>query len=294
MKLSEAARLSSEAPWEPQKILVFGDSKTGKSTLAGALASKFIIDWFDLENGHKVLFKLHPEFMERINLFKIPDTKTWPIAIETISKVVKGDAGKICRMHGKMGCNICPKQNPPLPEDEFNLREMYGKDRILVIDSGTQLGISSLNRIIHGHPDDFKAGWEEYRKQGTQLDGVYSQIQQAWYNVIVICHTTQARMEDAQKTKLVPVSGTDNYSRNLAKFFDHVIYCDIGTGAHIFGSSTTYRPQILTGSRTDVAIEKMGAGKENLLPFFDIVKKPEDKVVQTLAGAASKAAQLSK
>jgi hypothetical protein len=178
----------------------------------------------------------------------------------------------------------------------FDLREMYGPKRILVIDSGTQLGISALIRIIHGQPDDFKAGWEEYRKQGTQLDGVYSQIQQAWYNVIVICHTTQARMEDAQKTKLVPVSGTDNYSRNLAKFFDHVIYCDIGTGEHVFGSATTYRPQVLTGSRTDVAIEKMGERKESLLPFLDLKKWEEVKAEanKTLVSSAAKLSSLTK
>jgi nucleoside-triphosphatase THEP1 len=107
MKLSEAAT-SSEQPWEPQKILVFGDSKTGKSTLVGKLAEVgFEFDWFDLENGHKVLFKLPKEAQDRINLFKIPDTKTWPIAIETISKVVKGEAGVICRSAWKMGCNVC-------------------------------------------------------------------------------------------------------------------------------------------------------------------------------------------
>ena len=256
------------ADWEPSKTLVFGDSKTGKSTLAGYLADRYILDWFDLENGHKVLRKLTPAQQANINLFRIPATKVWPIAIETITKIVNGDKGKICVVHGKMTCNICTKQNnPDYPQEEFCLRESYGKDRILVIDSGTQLGISALNRIISGQPDDFKAGWEEYRTQGSMLDGVYSQIQQAWYNVIVICHTTQARMEDAQKTKLVPVSGTDNYSRNLAKFFDHVVYCDIGTGEHKFGSGTTYRPQVLTGSRTDITIEAME--KPALLPFFD-------------------------
>lgn len=283
------------AEWEPTRVCVFGDSKAGKSTLASILASQgFWLDWFDLENGHKVLRKLPKEAQEKINIFALPDTKSWPIAIETISKLVKGEKLVICAKHGKSGCSVCAAQKPPLATEEFNLRETYGKDRILVIDSGTQLGVSALNRIIHGQPDDFKAGWEEYRKQGTQLDGVYSHIQQSWYNVIVICHTTQARMEDEQKTKLVPVSGTDNYSRNMARFFDHVVYCDIGTGAHKFGSATTYRPQVLTGSRTDVAIEKMGVPQ--LLPFFDgsIVEKKEDATTKILGAAAAKTVALNK
>lgn len=275
MKLSEVVA----AAWEPQKILVFGDSKTGKSTLVGKLAAKFTLDWFDLENGHGVLLKLSPEEKARINLFKIPDTRDWPIAIETITKVVKGQKGIICHLHGKMGCDVCAKANKS--GDEFDLRSMHGKDRILVIDSGTQLGVSALNRIMHGKAEEDKAGWEEYRQQGTKLDGVYSAIQQAWYNVVVICHTTQARLE-SDKTKLVPVSGTDNYSRNLARFFDHVVYCDVGLGNHSFGSATTYRPAVLTGSRFDVAVETMKV--PNLFPFFDGKIDPKDLGTNT-AGA---------
>lgn len=283
------------AEWEPQKILVFGDSKTGKSTLAGMLARMgFYLDWFDLENGYKILRKLPLEIQERVNLFKIPDTKSWPIAIETISKVVKGTKGNICLVHGKMACNVCDKEkSPDYPTEEFDLRTSYGPKRILVIDSGTQLGISAINRVISGQDDTYKAGWEDYRKQGTLLDGVYSHIQQAWYNVIVICHTTQARMEDETKTKLVPVSGTDNYSRNLAKFFDHVVYCETGLGAHKFGSSTIFRPSILTGSRTDVAIENMK--EPNLLPFFDgsiSTAKEVPSAVATLNSASLKATSL--
>lgn len=286
MKLTSVER----PDWKPQRILVFGDSKTGKSTLAAQLAENYDLDWFDLENGHDVLFKLPIPAQERINLFHIPDTKTWPIAIETITKIVKGEKVMICKMHGKGGCMICDKEK--LPSEEFNLRVMYGQKRILVLDSGTQLGISALNRIIHGQPDTFKAGWEEYRTQGSMLDGVYSQIQQAWYNVIVICHTTQARMEDDQKTKLVPVSGTDNYSRNLAKFFDHVVYCDIGVGVHKFGSKTTYRPQILTGSRLDVVIESMD--KPSLFPFFDgTIKSKEQGAVSILQSSATKVGTLT-
>jgi hypothetical protein len=287
MKLTDIKQLS----WTPSRVLAFGDSKTGKSTLASWLASQFYLDWFDLENGSSVLYKLPAEQQERINLIKIPDTKDWPIAIETINKVVRGTKGIICHMHGKMGCDVCSKQG--LGGDEFDLRTMYGKDRILVLDSGTQIGVSALNRILHGKDDSFKAGWEEYRQQGTKLDGIYSLIQQSWYNVVLICHTTQARMED-DKTKLVPVSGTDNYSRNLARFFDHIVYCDIGLGKHNYGSSTTYRPSILAGSRLDVAVETMKV--PSLLPFFDgtikTTEQVENKAATILTSAIAQVAKL--
>jgi hypothetical protein len=64
----------------------------------------------------------------------------------------------------------------------------------------------------------------------------------------------ETELEDGRK-KLVPVCGTTAFSRNTAKYFDHVVYCEIKNKKHNFGSSTIYANNILTGSRTDVALE---------------------------------------
>ena len=45
------------------------------------------------------------------------------------------------------------------------------------------------------------------------------------------------------------------HSRNTAKYFDHVVYCEVKNRKHSFASSTTYAGNILTGSRTDIALE---------------------------------------
>ena len=58
------------------------------------------------------------------------------------------------------------------------------------------------------------------------------------------------------KEKLMPVCGTRNYSRTFAKFFDHVIYSELLNKKHKFSSSTTATLNALTGSRTNVALEK--------------------------------------
>lgn len=283
--------------WSPQRVLVFGDSKTGKTTLAAELAKKFNLWWFDLENGMKPLLKLDAESQARVELYKIPDTRTYPIAIETMLKVVTGAPVKICHMHGKVDCGVCRqalKENKlaePI-ESEFNLRAL-GKNDILVVDSTTQLGISAINHVTRNQTDEYKPDWDDWRKQGFMLDRFFSNIQQSWYNVVCISHTTMAKMEDQSKTKLVPVAGTDNFSRNVAKYFDHVVYCELGTGKHQFGSSTTYRPQVLTGSRTDVAVEKMAVA--SLVPFFDgTTQAPQPQAAASiLKSAAVKAATLS-
>lgn len=285
------------AAWSPQRVLVFGDSKTGKTTLAAELAKHFNLWWFDLENGMKPLLKLPAEAQARVELYKIPDTRSYPIAIETMLKVVTGAPVKICHLHGKVQCGVCAEglkkgQLKEPVESEFNLRNL-GKADILVVDSTTQLGISAINHVTRNQTDEYKPEWDDWRKQGFMLDRFFSNIQQSWYNVVCISHTTMAKMEDQSKTKLVPVAGTDNFSRNVAKYFDHIVYCELGTGKHQFGSSTTYRPQVLTGSRTDVAVEKMEV--PSLVPFFDGTFQAASNTAQkTLQDAAAKAAALTK
>ncbi len=54
----------------------------------------------------------------------------------------------------------------------------------------------------------------------------------------------------------MPVAGTTNFSRNTAKYFDHVVYADVKNRKHTFSSSSTAFTSVLTGSRTDIEIEK--------------------------------------
>ena len=72
-------------------------------------------------------------------------------------------------------------------------------------------------------------------------------------------------MEDG-KEKLVPVGGTSNFSRTVAKYFDDVVYCEVKNGTHRAASSTTYAHNILTGSRTGVKTED--SKEASLLKIF--------------------------
>lgn len=69
------------------------------------------------------------------------------------------------------------------------------------------------------------------------------------------------------KNKLVSVGGTTNFSRNTAKYFDDVVYCEVKNKQHVFASSSTYSGQIMTGSRSDRSLEKSG-GNAKLLELF--------------------------
>jgi len=275
------AKLNTKKSSQTHRVLVYGAPKTGKTQLAGDLAEHYDLLWIDLENGHETLFKLPESWQKRIELINLPDTRSYPIAIETCLKMVKGPVS-ICEQHGKVGCMLCVKKEKEVckeqPKEEHgDIHDSFFTDidlphldhnSVVVFDSLTQLTNSAIASIIKNEPDDYKLTYNDWGNLGKLLDIFLSHIQQAGYNVIVISHETEAETEGKKKT-LVPVGGTRNFSRNVAKYFDHVIYAERKNKKHMFASSTQYATNILTGSRTDVCMEE--GDKPSLLAIF----KPE-------------------
>lgn len=257
MKLTEKKHATT------QRVLVFGPPKSGKTQLVAALSNKYNLVYFDLENGYATMLKLPLAQQERINLISIPDTKVYPIAIETCLKVITGAKTEICEAHGKVLCPLCKKDGAPTVTVELNT---LPETSIVVFDSLTQLSNSAMNHLTKTKDDLYKPEWSDYRNQGQLLDKFLSQIQQARFNVVCITHETETEMEDGKK-KLVPVAGTREFSRNTAKYFDHVIYCDIKAMKHIAASNTVYSGMVLTGSRTDVDLQKEGS--KGLLDIYE-------------------------
>lgn len=272
------------------RIMIYGPPKSGKSLLAGKLAEKYHLIWFDLENGHEVLFQLPEAWQENIDLIQIPDTSDYFVASETCINVVrKSGVQSICDSHGKINCQFCKRamQENPTGRDmfyHFDKSKLTSND-IVVFDSATQLTSSIINYITKGKDDDYKLEFDDWGSLGKKLDVFYSYIQNAPYNVIVISHEINAKLEEKGKAQLVPVSGTRNYSRNVGKFFDEVIYCQRKNRKHTFASSTTYDSNILTGSRHNVRMED--EDNPSLLKIFDapvVPNTPNDQAKRVLAG----------
>ena len=251
-----------------QHVLVFGDSKSGKSTLVAELLLKgYNLTWVSLDNGHEVIFKLPltaEQFDERLNIIPIPDTREFPVALATCKALFTGAECKICFRHGQHNCSTCVRDTNAAWSTVCGNR-FSGKD-ILVVDHLGQLANSTMNYILRKKDDEYKPEWEHYRIQGTLMDGMLTNVQQARFNIICITHAAEAKMEDGRK-KLVPVIGTDNFSRNAGKYFDHIIYSDVFNNKHTFGSSSTFKAGVITGSRSDVEIES--AEQPSLDAFFN-------------------------
>lgn len=251
-----------------RKIIVYGPPKTGKTDLVGQLAEKKKLWWFDLEDGVKTLLaspRMKREWFNNIELFKIPDTQINPIACRTFLKMFKAGTHEICQMHGAVACPLCKKDS--LPTTSINLGSFTNED-ILVIDSATQLAQSAMNdiqkKIIMADEFDKKPTWDDYFNQGRIMDRIFSIVQQANFNVVVISHETMTEMEDGSK-KIVPVGGTREFSSKFAKYFDDVIYCEIVNKRHNYSCSSTYKNNVISGSRTNRELNKE---KPNLLELF--------------------------
>lgn len=289
-------KLSQKTASKSHRVLIFGPPKSGKSFLAGKLSESFNLIWIDMENGVDTLKQLPPEWQDRVDVISLPDTRSFPIAIETCLKLIKGGPVKICERHGKVSCSICTKESALFTELCLGT---LPSDSIVVFDSLTQLTNSAIAHITKDKPDDYRLEYDDWGNLGKLMDIFLSHVQQAPFNVVCISHETEAKMEDG-KDKLVPTAGTRNFSRNSAKYFDEVVYCEIKNKRHVAASSTLYNNNILTGSRSGTVLENSDG---SLIPIFKGEKPPPvtspstntpaTKAITSLASLRSKLNTLS-
>jgi hypothetical protein len=247
-------------------ILLYGPPKSGKTHLAATAAEipeiKKIV-WIDTENGSETLLGMHQkkelsdEALAKIELIKLPDTRANPIAIETCLRMFSTRAGAgvtVCDAHGKVNCIEC-KTPAGFQGTNFNLADL-GHNDLVVLDSGSQLGDSAVNGACKGKPVDYKPGWDEWGLAGKWLGDILSVIQQAHHtNFVVLTHEIMLEGDDG-KDKIFPLMGSKAFSMKVAKYFGTVAYVHKKLNKHAAGSSSTYRSDVLTGSRINATLEK--------------------------------------
>jgi hypothetical protein len=241
-------------------LLVYGPPKSGKTAAVGKLAKRFKLRWFDNEDSIKTLANgelFDPSWRNNVDLVRIPDKQTYPMAIETMLKVIKYGPIAICHLHGKMRCPVCKENitsfvmDPDKPETD---------SVIYVLDSYSQLVNSALNYIMKDsvvkENYDAKPGWDEWGKLRRILERIDSSLQSSPFNWVIISHEMMTEMEDKNK-KIVPIGGTENASKVFGRYFDEIIYCEIVNSKHKLVSGTTSKPMYLLDRELEWFLEKV-------------------------------------
>jgi hypothetical protein len=263
MRLDKLAKASAfhQSQQDNHSILIYGAGKTGKTKFVATAAELDEIQniyWFDLENGYQTILHsgLPEEALAKIQLYRIRDTRSNPIGIETILKsIASGKAVSICEAHGKVGCVECKKAG--LDFSDFNLAAC-GHNDLVVIDSGSQLGDSALAAACLGKDISFKPGFDEYGLAGFWLSDVLSVVQQCQHtNFVIITHELidTDEINGKQTDRIYPLLGTRAFCRKVSKYFGTVAYFHMKMGKHAAGSSTTYKSEVSTGSRINAKLE---------------------------------------
>jgi hypothetical protein len=248
-----------------QTTIVYGAPKTGKTRMVGRLAQHYEIDYIDGENGISTFLdsaNLDPAYLPNINLFKIPDNGATGQFFTTVYKMLTSKTYPlaICDLHGKVDCASCKKEEAT--KNNFSSFNPFTRNpnKIIVIDSLSQLTTSCLAFITRDQPDEYKYQLDDWGKLKAYMERIFSVIQAADANIICISHEEVAEFEDGKK-RIVPVGGSSKTSTTVAKNFDNVVYCE-SQGIIFKATSTSGKvPNVITGSRANRATESVSSSK---------------------------------
>lgn len=297
MELLALAKAMQEAG-KPENfsLLIYGNAKVGKTTLAATIAKVPRIKrvfLLDIENGAETVVtmyrdgKLTAEEAAKIEVIRVINTVQRPLASETVLKLLTIHKDQtVCHKHGKIECNDC-KVEGKTTGTVFNLSKLTKED-VVILDSGSALGDAILSFYMlkngkGGIQSADKAGWDEFGPQGMDLNNAFEVIQSCVFcNFIVVTHELTVDEEisvmDAGEIKTVkienrfPLIGTKNWCKKAAKYFGHVIYLHMGMKKHLGGSSSTYQYRTVSGSRGGWQIENSKALDLSIL-FDDLYKE---------------------
>lgn len=253
-------------------LLLYGDSRTGKTTLALQLLEKYKLIWLNLDGGVKLpARKLPVEMQERLDVISIPNTPNSPVAFSIIKKLLEGRKQQVCDTHGLIDCNHCRTSGGTSVDYEFN---SLGHDTIVVVDHITSASSSALAHICRKPAEKelladplgvYKPKLDDWGSLSYNAGILMNIIQNARFNLVCIAQSQMQETDDG-KSKILPNFGSREYGRNVANYFDHLVFAELQLKQHKFGSMTDYGVHCVTGSRSDIDISKMS--KASLAPFF--------------------------
>lgn len=246
---------------ETDHVIIYGSSGTGKTTAAGLLSEFYNLLWFDGDKGLTALkHNLHPEMLKRIVPIKILDNTSTPNMVNTMLRVVTGRQVSICLGHGIVDCPMCKQEGKPSAIVAIG---KLPKNWVVVMDSHTQFYASACviaqskiaGKALADTDDGFHGNFDFWAIVRNAVDKFGNYVKDLPCKFVDISHETLTETEDKMMKKLVPIGGSENASRNYAKYFGTEINSKIVNGKIVFYSGATASAGIQTKSRSNVALE---------------------------------------
>lgn len=255
--LQRAQVLAQKKEDQPQRVCIYGDSGTGKTTLALQLASLgYNIHLFDIDVSVQTAFTSVPQqFWGNVNVYDVVDTPDNARAAKLIDKAIRPyNSVTFCNEHGEVNCVKCKGKEFTI----FDTNKLTAKD-VVVIDGMTGLSKSASNfavgsGIMGGDMAYFKLEFEHHDKQGMILSNFLQRMKQLPCHVIVITHAAEIKNPNGTKN-IQPIGGTRNFAQTVGRDFDHIVYCFLKDNKHRFTSSTTHNSQIIAKSRSNIDVK---------------------------------------
>ena len=216
------ATLSTKAKNDPLKLLLIGDSGTGKT---GALAS--------LANSGKELFILDLDNGTDILNFVVRDDCKKNVHIETLTDTGKLVGGGSSQKIQKLNPQAFPKALSLLQKwkdsetgEDFGSVSSWGTNRVLVVDSLSFLGMAALDYVLakNGRAGDqpHQGDWGEAMRMLEQtLQIIYST--EVKCNVIMNSHITYQQVEGSGITKGLPMGLGSQLPPKIGRYFNMML-----------------------------------------------------------------------
>ena len=250
-----AKQLTAQKIEVPQRVLIYGPPKSGKTALAAQLARTHHLHWFDCDDGFTTILGAIPkEYWKNITLYKVYDTPSMPNAVATATKLFgSGKPISFCEEHTCADCVECRKTGKKF--QIFDKSKLTSRDAV-VWDSGTQLSASAMNHAIGtlGELTYVKKEFGHYDKQGLLLSNIMAYMKRMPCHVVFITHEQNLELTGGAK-KIIPVMGTSNFARTVGKDFGHIVYCQLKNNKHSIVTGTTENSNIGAGNRANITIK---------------------------------------
>lgn len=261
------------------KVLIYGDSGTGKTELATTLAREFNVIVLDLDNSLESWRKLPQDCWPRITYVRIVEDVKSPKAHVTVNRILGGTGTiKLCVAHGRETCLECARK--AAKPYEINLDSLNPDNTVIVIDNQTRYSDSHFAAVtddidLEGVGNGHKPEFDHWGSLMNRMNNFQNLVQYCRFPTVVISHSQFLEVKQGQNA-FYPMGGSRKTMASLGRIYSTIVFM-FRQGQGFASTSNGLRyPMSLAKSREDIDVDV-----SNPETFLDVFRAPAARRVFT-------------